>query len=207
MPGEIRAAGTVVAARPGPRGIEVLVLRRSGRHRFLPGFVVFPGGAVDAADAARAERWFGDPGEAARACGVRELAEETGLLPTAEGLVPSAGGGVGPEHVSDFPGGTPSPEQLPEISHWVAPEDVPVRFDARFFAVAAPRGLDPVPDGREAIRAWWARPFDLLEANNSGGCLLYWPTMKVVEGLARCRSVEEVLGADIPQVEPEGQVI
>jgi 8-oxo-dGTP pyrophosphatase MutT (NUDIX family) len=194
MPGELRAAGTVVAARPGPRGIEVLVLRRSGRHRFLPGFVVFPGGAVDAADSERAERWFLDAGEAARACGVRELAEEAGLLPTAEGLV-SLSGGAGPEYVSDFPGGTPSLEQLPQISHWVAPEDVPVRFDARFFAVAAPRGLDPVPDGREATHAWWARPFDLLEANNSGGCLLYWPTMKVVEGLARCHSVEEVLGA------------
>lgn len=183
------------------------MLRRSSRHRFLPGFVVFPGGAVDAADAERAESWFGDPEEAARACGVRELAEEAGLLPTAGGLVPWAGGGAGPERVSDFPGGPPSVGQLPEISHWVAPEDVPVRFDARFFAVAAPRDLDPVPDGGEAVRAWWARPFDLLEANNSGGCLLYWPTMKVIEGLARCRSVEEVLRADIPQIEPEGQVI
>jgi len=207
MPGEIRAAGTIVAARPGPRGIEVLVLRRSGSHRFLPGFVVFPGGAIDAADPERAERWFGDAGEAARACGVRELAEEAGLLPTAEGLVPSAGGGAGPEYISDFPGGVPSREQLPQISHWVAPEDVSVRFDARFFAVAAPRGLDPVPDGAEAIHAWWARPFDLLEASSSGGCLLYWPTMKVVEGLARCGSVEEVLGADIPQVEAEGQTV
>lgn len=207
MSGDIRAAGTVVATRPGPRGIEVLVLRRSARHRFLPGFVVFPGGAVDAEDSARAELWFGDAAEAARACGVRELAEEAGLLPTAEGLVPSAGGGAGPERLSDFPGGVPHKEQLPEISHWVAPEEVPVRFDARFFAVAAPRGLEPVPDGGEAIRAWWARPSDLLEANDSGGCLLYWPTMKVVEGLARCRTVDEVLKTHIPQIEPEGQII
>jgi 8-oxo-dGTP pyrophosphatase MutT (NUDIX family) len=207
MSGDIRAAGTVVAARPGPRGIELLVLRRSGSHRFLPGFVVFPGGAVDAEDSERAELWFGDAREAARACGVRELAEEAGLLPTAQGLVPSAGGGVGPEQVSDFPGGAPRVEQLPEVSHWVAPEDVPVRFDARFFAVAAPRGLDPVPDGVEAVHAWWARPFDLLEANNSGGYLLYWPTMKVVEGLARCRTVDEVLRTHIPQIESEGQTI
>ena len=28
---------------------------------------------------------------------------------------------------------------VPQVSHWVAPESVPVRFDARYFAVAAPR--------------------------------------------------------------------
>jgi len=168
---------------------------------------------VDDEDSARAKLWFGDAREAPRACGVRELAEEAGVLSTAQGLVAAPGdregdsGGAGPEHFSDFPGGAPRVEQLPEISHWVAPEDVPVRFDARFFAVAAPRGLEPVPDGGEAVRAWWARPFDLLEANDSGGCLLYWPTMKVIEGLARCSTVDEVLETHIPQIESEGQVI
>lgn len=204
MPGEIRPAATVIAVRPGPRGPEVLVMRRSSRHRFLPGFVVFPGGAVDAEDAARAERWFGDAGEAARATAVRELAEEVGLLPTAAGLVamPDA-----PEEADAFPGGPPPVERMPQVSHWIAPEDVPVRFDARFFAVEAPRDLDPRPDGGEAVHAWWARPYDLLEANRSGGCTLYWPTMKVVEGLEACGSVEAILAADLPQIEPEVQVI
>lgn len=202
----IRAAGAVIGVRPGPRGVEVLVLRRSDRHRFLPGYVVFPGGAVDAEDADRARRWFGDAGESARACAVRELAEEAGLLPTARGLV-AVPPGTGPEQVSDFPGGPPDLATLPQISHWIAPEDVPVRFDARFFALEAPRDLEPSPDGEEAVKAWWARPPDLLEANNSGGCLLYWPTMKVVEGLASCGTVADVMAAEIPQTEPEVAVI
>lgn len=204
MSGEIRAAGTIVAARPGPRGVEVLVLRRSPGHRFLPGFVVFPGGAVDETDAERGVDWFGDEAEAARACAIRELAEETGLLPTAGGLIPAPPDVPASGH---FPAGPPEVGSLPEISHWVAPEEVPVRFDARFFALAAPRGLEPVPDGEETDRAWWARPADLLEANASGGCLLYWPTMKVLESLAECSTVEEVLSARIPQIEPEGQII
>lgn len=208
MNDEIRAAGTIIAVRPGPRRIEVLVLRRSSRHRFLPGFVVFPGGAVEAADTERAEHWFGDASHAARACAVRELDEEAGLTSTAAGLIPAlAGPGVGPEAVEDFPGGPPSVEDLPEVCHWVAPEDAPARFDARFFVVAAPRDLEPVPDGAEAIQAWWARPADLLEAGNSGGCTLYWPTMKVLEGLATCCSVEEALAAHIPPDEPEVQII
>ena len=181
-----------------------MVMRRSSRHRFLPGFVVFPGGAVDAEDAARAERWFGDAAEASRAAAVRELAEEAGLLSTAAGLVvmPEA-----PEDPGAFPGGPPPVASLPQVSHWIAPEDVPVRFDARFFAVEAPRDLEPRPDGGEAVHAWWARPFDLLEANMSGGCLLYWPTMKVLEGLERCRTVAEVMAADLPQIETEVQII
>jgi recombination protein RecT len=204
---DIRQAGTIIPARPGPRGVEVLVLRRSGRHRFLPGYVVFPGGAVDAADADLAQRWFGDRGQAARACAVRELVEEAGLLSTAGGLVAAGGPEAVPQGASDFPIGPPRGAQLPEVSHWIAPEDVPVRFDARFFAVASARGIAPVPDGREVVHAWWARPADLLEANNSGGCLLYWPTMKVVEGLAACASVEELLAVRIPQVEAEVQII
>lgn len=205
----IRQAGTVVAARPGPRGIEVLVLRRSRRHRFLPGYVVFPGGAVDPRDPERADRWFGDRTQAQRACAVRELAEEVGLLPTAAGLAAPPSGSVValPETGPGFPGGAPVDGAMPQISHWIAPEDVPVRFDARFFAIRSDRGVEPAPDGTEAVRAWWARPTDLLEANESGGCLLYWPTMKVLEGLADCASVEAALAVRIPQIEPEVQII
>ena len=60
------------------------MLERSAASRFLAGYVVFPGGAVDGGDAVIAERWFGDAAEAARAAGVRELVEEAGLALTAE---------------------------------------------------------------------------------------------------------------------------
>lgn len=196
---EVRAAATVIVARPGPRGPEVLVLRRSGGHRFLPGYVVFPGGAVDPGDREHAERWFGTSDEAPRACGVRELAEEARLAVTGTGVVQG--------DVAVVISAPPAAPQLSEVSHWVAPEDVPVRFDARFYAVEASRGLDPRADGVESDRAWWARPYDLLEANAGGGCSLYWPTMKVMEGLARCTSVEELLAAEIPQIEPEVNVV
>lgn len=199
MSGEIRPAATVILTRPGPRGIEVLVLRRTPRHRFLPGYLVFPGGAVDEEDRELAAAWFGDPSEAWRACGVRELAEEVGLALTAGGLVAA--------DVTRVASAPPSLAVLPQVSHWVAPEDVAVRFDARYFAVAAPRGIEPNPDGVEAERAWWARPVDLLVANESGGANLYWPTMKVMEGLAACQSVEAVLGSTFPQLEPEVQIV
>ena len=76
---EPRAAATVILVRGSDAGPEVLVLRRGAAQRFLPGYVAFPGGAVDPGDADLAERWFGTPNEAARACAVRELAEEVGI--------------------------------------------------------------------------------------------------------------------------------
>ena len=175
------------------------MLRRGGESRFLPGYVVFPGGAVDADDAERAARWFGTTEEAARAAAVRELAEEAGLVVTRWGIDRA------PElrplsPVDDAP---PTTEGVPQISHWVAPESVPVRFDARYFAVAAPPGIDPRPDGREAAEAWWANPGELMDGWTTGTVRLYWPTMKTMEALARCASVEEILALVIPQQEPD----
>ena len=63
MSEQIRHAASVVAVREGADAEpEVLVLERGAASRFLPGYVVFPGGAVDDDDAALAARWFGDEG-------------------------------------------------------------------------------------------------------------------------------------------------
>jgi 8-oxo-dGTP pyrophosphatase MutT (NUDIX family) len=168
--------------------LEILALRRSAASRFAPGFVVFPGGTVDDGDARLAERWFGRPEEVARACAVRELAEETGLVMTRGGLVEAPG---------RLPGGAglppPAPEDLPEMARWVAPEFVPVRFDATFYAVASPRGLIPTPDGIEVERVWWATPGSLLTEATAGDALLMWPTLRTLQALAECRTVDDVL--------------
>jgi len=79
-----RPAASVVLLRRGgkhsDRALEVLLLKRSERAKFMPNVWVFPGGAVDAADGENEARF--------KACAVRELEEEAGIaLPTAEELV------------------------------------------------------------------------------------------------------------------------
>jgi 8-oxo-dGTP pyrophosphatase MutT (NUDIX family) len=196
----LRLAATVVAVRPAGSGVEVLVLRRGASSRFLPGYVVFPGGAVDEGDAELAGRWFGTAAETARATAVRELAEEAGVAVTGAGVV-AAGADAALAAVDASP---PPAAALSEISHWVAPVDVPVRFDARYFAVEAPGDLAVTPDGREADEAWWANPGVLMTEWAEGKLRLYWPTMKTMESLARCGSVAELLTIRIPQQEPGG---
>ena len=51
-PAPLRPAATVLLLRDAPQGVEVLMTRRSMTASFAPGAYVFPGGGVDALDAA-----------------------------------------------------------------------------------------------------------------------------------------------------------
>jgi len=61
-----RASASVIVLRDAAGGLEVLLVQRNPEQRFMGGFWVFPGGAVD-------------DGEDHRAAAVRELAEEAGI--------------------------------------------------------------------------------------------------------------------------------
>jgi 8-oxo-dGTP pyrophosphatase MutT (NUDIX family) len=199
-PAEVRPAATVVVARPGRDGpqVEVLVARRAATSRFAPGFVVFPGGVVEEGDGALAGRWFGSGSESARACAARELAEEAGIALTASGPVSAPPGPQSLERVEASP---PRARDLPQIARWLAPEFLAVRFDARFFAVACPRGVEPEPDGVEVDRAWWARPSAVLQEFELWRSLM-WPTYSMLRALVGCPTVGAVLELRVPQQPP-----
>jgi 8-oxo-dGTP pyrophosphatase MutT (NUDIX family) len=196
---EIRLAASLIGVRDGADGPEVLVIERTLDHRFLPGYVAFPGGAVDPADAPLAERWFGDAAEASRAAAVRELVEEVGLAVTEETILGiDREGALRP--IDDAP---PPVAQLPEVARWIAPKQVPVRFDARYYAARMDGAADPAPDGVEAAKAWWASPRELMSAWEAGELLFYWPTHFTMKALAGCRDAEEVLGLRLTTREPD----
>ena len=195
---ELRLAASVIAGRDGSGGLELLVIERSRSSRFLPGYVAFPGGATDGGDAALAAEWFGTADEVSRACAIRELSEETALALTADGLGPIGGW----DPLSPVGMAPPSLDQLPEIARWIAPEDVPVRFDARYYAVEAIDGLEPTPDGTEASSAWWAKAAELLADHHAGRRKLYWPTFFTMTTLAGCGSVADLLALRFETREP-----
>lgn len=74
-PSEPRPAASVVLLRRGgkhsDRALEVLLLKRTEKARFMPNVWVFPGGAVDEGDGEDEARF--------KACAVRELEEEAGI--------------------------------------------------------------------------------------------------------------------------------
>jgi 8-oxo-dGTP pyrophosphatase MutT (NUDIX family) len=75
-----RQAATVILLRGGADALEVLLVRRTPKARFMGGVWVFPGGAVDAHE--------GDGDRAHRAAAIRELREEAAIeLDDADALV------------------------------------------------------------------------------------------------------------------------
>ncbi len=197
---EPRPAATIVLARPGTEGVEVLMLTRSSHSPFLPGFAVFPGGAVEEGDAELAARLFGDPSDAARACALRELYEEAGILLTARG--PLAGAPA--RELAAIAFDPPRASRLVEIARWIAPDSLETRFDARFFAMSAPAGVEPFADGDEIVDARWARPQEVLDAADEGGPHLLWPTRVMLEALADCWDVAGVLALRVQQIPNPG---
>lgn len=146
----IRDAASLILLRRGPSGAAVLMGMRGQGAAFMPSKFVFPGGAVDAADAEipvarplpeqHRRRLAVEPGlygpDAIAAAGLRELAEETGLLigrPGSGGPAGFAGAGLVPDA-----GG------LIYLFRAITPPGRPRRFDAHFFlADAADVAGDP----------------------------------------------------------------
>jgi 8-oxo-dGTP pyrophosphatase MutT (NUDIX family) len=76
-----RLAATIILLRGGAGALELLLLKRTPKARFMGGVWVFPGGAVD--------RTEGDDDAALRTAAVRELDEEAGIrLDDPSALVP-----------------------------------------------------------------------------------------------------------------------
>ena len=147
----IRDAASVVLIRPGGHGAQVLMGQRGLGAVFMPNLYVFPGGAVDADDAALDLPTPIEPETANRLAldaapelapllvraAVRELWEETGLLLARS--EPSAAARPAPPSWRGFLalGLVPNTAALRLIFRAITPPGRPRRFDARFFLADA----------------------------------------------------------------------
>lgn len=147
----IRDAATVILIRDAETAPRVLMGQRGAGAVFMPMKFVFPGGAVDAADAvvplaapmpepcaARLdEQSPPGRGPALVAAAIRELWEETGQIFG----TPGGWDSDVPESWAGFAasGYRPSPEGLAFVFRAVTPPGRPRRFDARFFLADAGR--------------------------------------------------------------------
>lgn len=207
-PAEPRPAATVVPARPGGKGFEVLLLRRPETSRFAAGAYVFPGGTLDPGDGAPE---LTDrlppvaPGEeAALAAALRELFEETGILPA---IPPTDASRAVEEARRGLLEGRRSLAEVAReldlrfgelevvyFARWITPEKLRRRYDTRFFLAALP---EPVPEPRltaEHTAHAWVTPSEARRRFLAGELPMLFPTWKTVERLARFGSLEDALG-------------
>ena len=83
------------------------------------------------------------------------------------------------------------------FAHWITPEVLPIRFDARFFVAAAPAGQEASPDGKETVEARWISPQDALAEHQMDRLKLAPPTFHSLSELAGFRTVDEAVASTL----------
>lgn len=207
------AAATVIVARDGPQGLEVLAIERAKGMGFAGGAVAFPGGKVDETDTPDGPCFAGfvglDPVEAiGRVTAAREAFEESGILLSAGPPVDAATRAVlRPEsdtHAIGFAellariGHVLHADVLRPFARWLPPPGLHKRFDTLFFLAALPDGETVLADGHEAVKAQWARPSDLLADADAGRSSLLFPTRCNIARLAQFDTVAALLSDPTP---------
>jgi 8-oxo-dGTP pyrophosphatase MutT (NUDIX family) len=124
------AASLVVWRQDGGR-TDVLMGMRVAGHRFMPNRLVFPGGAVDAAD-------FAAPAGTPLRPEVVALMTRAATLELAHALAHAAARELFEETGLSL-GAPPALDGLDYLCRAVTPEAQPIRFNARFLAVPAAR--------------------------------------------------------------------
>ena len=203
-----RPAATVLLLRDGADGIEVLMTRRSMTASFAPGAYVFPGGGVDALDAAshpQAQRRAtqSDLHLTQAIAAIRESFEELGVLLArrADGQHASTADIAVLDRKQAFVaqcqarGLMLAADEVFVLAHWITDRDLPRRFDVPFLVARMPDGQSPVADESEQFEPVWVRPADALARHKSGSFFIIFPTIRTLERLQAFAKVADVLQA------------
>ena len=207
-PATPRPSSTICLLRDGVDGMEVMMGRRSATARFMANAWVFPGGRVDDADRVRAASLVqGDNAPSQLPwilAALRETVEEAGIWlterPRSEAL--------GDRNVYDTleAAGETFVAEVRYFANWVTPADLPIRYDARFFATVVTADVSPVPDDQEIVEIQWVRPRDVILRSADGEWIVPFPTHATLEQLARASSaaafMETAATIDVEAVEP-----
>ena len=207
-PAPLRPAATVLLLRDAPGGVEVLMTRRSLTASFAPGAYVFPGGGIDAADAAahaQATRrpTQGDQHLTQAIAAIRESFEELGVLLArhADGTPASADDIAALDRHAPFVpqcaarGLTLAAADVYVLAHWITDRDLPRRFDVPFLVARMPEGQTPVADEAEQFEPVWVRPADALARHEAGQFFIIFPTIRTLQRLQGHPDVQSVLAA------------
>ncbi len=220
--GNIRLAATVILIRDGALGLEVFMVQRPGKGDF-PDIHVFPGGKVDADDFSP-EICFGlKDSEASERLRVtsgglrywvavaRECFEECGVLLACKEGAPIVFDKEIARRFHDYRerllankisfGDICRSEKLQVdctrleyFSHWITPNQIPRRFDTRFFVATMPADQSTYAQTFETVDDEWLQPSDALANKDKGHWQMIDPTLHSLEILSKYGRVKEALG-------------
>jgi glyoxylase-like metal-dependent hydrolase (beta-lactamase superfamily II)/8-oxo-dGTP pyrophosphatase MutT (NUDIX family) len=214
-PAPLRPAATVLLLRDTPQGIEVLMTRRSMTASFAPGAYVFPGGGVDAHDAAAHPQATRRPTQSdlhltQAIAAIRESFEELGILLArrADATLADATDIAAMDRKAPFTaqcaarGLTLAASEVFVLAHWITDRDLPRRFDVPFLVARMPEHQEPVADEAEQFEPVWVRPVDALARHQAGQFFIIFPTIRTLERLQAFATVDDVLRACAANEQP-----
>ncbi|WP_298214310.1 MBL fold metallo-hydrolase [Acidovorax sp.] len=211
-----RPAATVLLLRDAPNdgGLEVLMTRRSDKASFAPGAYVFPGGGIDALDAAPETHAAADrrPTQSAlhltqAIAAIRESFEELGILLARHADGPRQGAMANDEDIAAIDRHQPFVAQCQArglrlaadsvylLAHWTADRDLARRFEVPFLVARMPEGQEPVADESEQFEPVWVRPADALARHEAGQFFMIFPTIRTLRRLASFANTQAALDA------------
>ncbi|MDI3382127.1 NUDIX hydrolase [Xenophilus aerolatus] len=219
-PVAIRASATVLMVRDGPAGLEVFMIQRHAGSDVHGGSYVFPGGKVDAADAAPALHArldlppetlrvrLHEPGLDATAAAALHVAAVREAFEECRVLFADADAGTRARALAAPPAEAfdallarldlrLATAALRPFSRWITPENSVSspgkRFDTRFFVAALPEGQNATHDNHEAVHSAWLRPRDALQRYWDGVIVLVPPQIMSLAQLSRAPDVATLL--------------
>ena len=211
-----RAAATVLLLRDAPAtpglagGLEVLMTRRSDKASFAPGAYVFPGGGIDALDAAPATHTAAarrpaqsDLHLTQAIAAIRESFEELGVLLArhADGRMADNADIAAIDRHQPFAaqcqarGLQLAADSVYLLAHWTADRDLARRFEVPFLVARMPEDQEPLADETEQFEPVWVRPADALARHEAGQFFMIFPTIRTLQRLAQFASAQAVLDA------------
>ena len=210
QPVPVLHAATVLLLRNAPSdgALELLMTRRSAKASFAAGAYVFPGGGIDALDAASHAAAARRPTQSDEhltqaIAAIRESFEELGILLARHegGRMADAADIAAIDRHQPFAaqcqarGLTLAADSVYVLARWTADRDLPKRFDVPFLVARMPEGQTPVADEQEQFEPVWVRPADALERHGAGQFFMIYPTIRTLERLAKYANADAVLAA------------
>jgi 8-oxo-dGTP pyrophosphatase MutT (NUDIX family) len=199
-PVEPRPAATIVLASTGFEGPpRVLLLRRPETTRFAAGAHVFAGGVIDRTDSdpkalERLPESLRRGEGAAAVAALRELFEETGILPTDRLVEPEVRRRVREDLLRGRVDFAQAAERLDARFHglraaylarWITPARFARRYDTRFFLTVLGDDTAPEPELTAELDGYlWIEPGEAVRRFAAGQLPMLFPTRRTLQSLA-----------------------
>ena len=205
-----RPAATIVTAWAAAAGAsyQILLLRRPDTSRFAAGAYVFAGGVVD--DSNASPEGLGllpvslrEPEGAAAVAALREMFEETGILPCDTPVDPVVARRVREELLAGKIGFAQAAVSMGAVFHnvraaylsrWITPARFARRYDTRFFLAVLNAPGPPTPNLTDELDGYlWITPADAVRRFAAGDLPMLFPTRRTLQALAGEADLDRLL--------------